>query len=366
MSKKKVGIIGCGNISPIYFEAEGKFNNLEIAACADIVVEKAKERAAEYGVARACTPDELLADADIDIVVNLTLQAAHADIHYRALNAGKHTYGEKPLATSLSDGRRILKLAASKKLRVGTAPDTFLGGSLQTCRKLIDDGWIGEPIAASAFMVSPGPEMFHPSPAFLYDDGAGPLFDMGPYYFSALIHLLGPVKRVSGMATRSSAERIILIGEQYGSKIPVNTDTHISGTLEFESGVVATTIMSFDVPGSRLPDIEIYGTQGTLSIPHPNFFGGIVRLKRHNHSDFSDIPLTHGYINNYRGLGLNDMIQAISEGRQHRANGEMAYHILEIMHGLVRSGRERRHIDLESSCDRPAPLPAFSLENNKI
>lgn len=363
MEKVNVGIIGCGTISPIYFEAGKKFDILNIVACADIDLDRAKARAAEYDVPKACSVEDLLADPDIEIVVNLTIPKAHADVHLRTLEAGKHTYGEKPLAVKLEDGKRILALAEKKGLLVGGAPDTFLGGAIQTARKLIDEGWIGTPVGASAFMVSPGPESWHPNPGFLYEEGAGPLFDMGPYYLSALINLLGPVRRVTGSAQIAKPERTITGPVNYGMKIPVETPTHIAGVLDFAGGAVATLITSFDVWGSCLPDIEIYGTHGTLSVPHPNFYDGKVKVKRHNHSDFAEIPLTHGYTQNSRGLGVMDMAYALRGGRPHRANGELCFHVLEIMHGLLLASKEGKHYELESACAKPEAFPTDLPEN---
>ncbi|WP_373228645.1 Gfo/Idh/MocA family protein [Cohnella sp.] len=357
MEKVKVGIIGCGNISPIYFEAGRKFGILDIVACADIDIERARARAEEFNIPRACTVDELLADPEIEIVINLTIPKAHADIHLRALEAGKHTYGEKPLAVKVEDGRQILSLAKEKGLLVGGAPDTFLGGAIQTARKLIEDGWIGRPIGATAFMVGPGPESWHPNPGFLYEEGAGPLFDMGPYYLSALVNLMGPVRRVTGLAQITHHERMITNQTNYGMKIPVETPTHIAGLLDFEIGAVGTLITSFDVWGSELPDIEIYGTTGTLSVPHPNFYDGSVKVKRQNQIGFTEIPLTHGFTQNSRGLGVMDMAYAIRNGRPHRANGDLCYHVLEIMHGLLQASREGKHYELLSTCDKPQAFP---------
>lgn len=357
MEKVKVGIIGCGTISPIYFEAGRKFGILDIVACADIDVQRARARAEEFHIPKACTVDQLLADPEIEIVINLTIPKAHADIHLRTLEAGKHTYGEKPLAVNVEEGRQILSLAKKKGLLVGGAPDTFLGGAIQTVRKLIDDGWIGRPIGATAFMVGPGPESWHPNPGFFYEEGAGPLFDMGPYYLTALINLLGPVRRVTGSAQISRPERTITNSTGYGMKIPVETPTHIAGVLDFEMGAVGTLITSFDVWGSELPDIEIYGTTGTLSVPHPNFYDGSVKVKRHNQSAFTEISLTHGYTQNSRGLGVMDMAYAIRNQRPHRANGELCYHVLEMMHGLLQASREGRHYDLQSRCERPQAFP---------
>ncbi|WP_257347277.1 Gfo/Idh/MocA family protein [Pseudalkalibacillus decolorationis] len=365
MRKVKVGIIGCGNISSIYFEAGKKFEVLDIVACADLDLERAKASAEEFNVPKASTVEELLSDPEIELVINLTIPSAHAEIHLKALEAGKHTYGEKPLATELEDAEKILSLANEKGLLVGSAPDTFLGGGIQTCRKLIDDGWIGEPIAATAFMMYHGPESFHPNPDFLYQKGAGPMFDMGPYYLTALVNLIGSIRRVTGSAKISFQERSITNELNYGRKFPVETPTHISGIMDFENGAVGTIITSFDVWGSRTPHIEIHGTMGSIIVPDPNTFGGPVYIKQHNQTDFTEIPLTHGFTENSRGLGVLDMAYAIQNGRSHRASGQMAYHVLELMHGFHIASEEGKHYEVKSSCDKPVPFP-MNLPKNAL
>jgi predicted dehydrogenase len=365
MSSIKVGIIGCGNISPIYFKAGQTFEILEIVACADLDVERAQMRAQEFNIPKACSVPELLNDPEIEMVINLTVPNAHAEVHLMALAAGKHVYGEKPLAVKLEDGQKILALAREKGLRVGSAPDTFLGGGLQTCRKLIDEGWIGEPIGATAFMMKHGPESWHPNPDFFYQVGGGPMFDMGPYYLTALIHLMGPIRRVTGSARITFPERTVTNEKNYGAKIPVEIPTHVAGVFDFASGAIGTIITSFDVWGSQLPRIEIYGSSGTLIVPDPNTFGGPVFLKRQHYSDFVEIPLTHGFTENSRGLGAADMAHAIVSGRPHRANGEMAYHVLEVMHGFHIASEEGKHYEVKSTCEKPAPLP-LDLPNNAL
>jgi len=351
----KVGIVGCGTISAIYLRNAQWLSAIEIAACADLFPERAAARAAEYGVPKACGVAELLADPAIEIVLNLTIP--HAEIALAALVAGKSVYNEKPLAISRADGQRILALAAAKELYVGCAPDTFLGGGIQTCRKLIDDGAIGQPVAAVAFMMNHGPEHWHPDPDFYYQVGAGPMFDMGPYYLTALVNLLGPVRRVTGSAQITSPERTITSEPKYGTTIRVNTPTHVAGLMDFASGAVGTIITSFDVWGSNLPRIEIYGTEGTLSVPDPNTFGGPVRLNRARQQEWENVPLTHGHAENSRGLGVADMAVAIRFGRPHRASGALAYHVLDLMHAFHDASRAGTHIDIASTCDRPAPVP---------
>jgi predicted dehydrogenase len=355
--RAKIGVVGCGNISGIYLQAGDTFEILEIVACADLVVERAREQAAKYGVPRACTTEELLADPEIEIVVNLTNPDAHADVGMRAVEAGKSVHNEKPLTATREQGRRLLDAAHARGVRVGGAPDTFLGAGLQTCRKLIDDGEIGEPVGATAFMLCHGHESWHPNPAYYYQPGAGPMFDMGPYYLTALVTLIGPVRRVSGSARTTFPERTITSQPLYGTRIEVNTPTHVAGVLEFDNGAIGTIVTSFDVWAHELPRIEIYGTKGSLSVPDPNTFGGPVRIWRTGAAGWRDVPLTHGYAQNSRGIGVADMAYALRSGRPHRASGELAYHVLDVMHAVFESAREGRRIELGSTCSRPAPLP---------
>jgi predicted dehydrogenase len=351
-----VGVIGCGNISSIYLQAPQKFNILNIVACADIDMDRARAQAEKYNVPRVCTVEELLADPEIDVVLNLTIPKVHAEISRAAIKAGKSVYSEKPLGIERDEARLLLEEAEASQLRVGCAPDTFLGGGLQTCIRLIDEGAIGTPVAATAFMVGHGPESWHPNPDFFYQIGAGPMFDMGPYYLTALISMLGPVRRVTGSTRISFPERIITSQPLHGTRITVTTPTHVAGLLDFESGPVVTIITSFDVWSHKLPCIEIYGSEGTLSVPDPNTFNGPVYLRRAGETEWSEVPLTHGYTENSRGIGLADMAHAMRSGRQHRANGKLAYHVLDIMQAIHDSSTEGKHIDLNSMCDRPAPL----------
>ena len=355
--RTKIGVIGCGNISSIYLQADKTFTDIQTVACADLIAERARDQAAAHGIPRACSVEELLADPEIEIVVNLTIPQAHGEVALRALAAGKSVYNEKPLALTREEGRRILETAAARGLRVGCAPDTFLGGGLQTCRKLIDDGEIGVPVAATAFMLCPGHESWHPNPDFYYQPGGGPMFDMGPYYLTALVTLLGPVKRVVGAARITFPERLITSQPLYGTKIRVNTPTHVVGILEFASGAIGTIITSFDVQATALPPIEVYGSQGTLAVPDPNGFGGPVRVCKARSEEWREVPLTHGYTQNSRGIGVADMAHALRTGQPHRANGELAFHVLDIMQALHESAQEGRYMELTSTCVRPQPLP---------
>ncbi|NBD27708.1 Gfo/Idh/MocA family protein [Paenibacillus glycinis] len=363
MKPVKVGIIGCGNISRIYFKNLKQYPEVELVAAADIDIERAKERAAEYDVPNAYTVEQLLADPEIEIVVNLTIPKAHASVCLQALEAGKHVYVEKPIVVTREEGKQVLELAAAKGLRVASAPETFLGGGIQTCRKLIDEGAIGTPVSATGFMICGGHENWHPDPEFYYEVGGGPMFDMGPYYLTAFVTLFGPISRVTGSARISYPERTITSEKKRGKKIAVETPTNITGVLDFENGLIGTLITSFDAAaGTALPNIEVHGSAGTLLVPDPNGFGGVVKLRRAG-GDWEEIELTHGFTDNNRGIGVADMARAIREGGQHRANGEMAYHVLEAMHGIHDASRDGKHYVMESSCARPEPMPALAPQS---
>lgn len=357
MSPTRIGLIGCGTISKVYLEVSKTLEDLDVIACADLIPERARARAEEFNIPKACGVQDLLKDPEVQIVLNLTIPRAHAEVGLAALESGKSVYNEKPLAVSREDGRRLLEEARSRGLRVGGAPDTFLGGGIQTCRKLIDDGWIGEPVAATAFMTGHGHESWHPDPDFYYQPGGGPMFDMGPYYLTALVTLLGPIRRVTGSARITFPERTITSQPRRGAKIQVKVPTHVAGVMDFASGAVGTIITSFDVWAAQLPRIEIYGSEGSLSVPDPNGFGGPVRIRRAGAAEWSEVPLTHAYARQSRGLGVADMACALRSGRPHRASGELAYHVLDAMHAFHDASHEGRHVELTSACTRPAPLP---------
>ncbi len=354
--KTNIGIIGCGQISTIYMQAPGTFDILDIAACADIDMEKARAQAERFSIPKVCTVEELLADPEIEIVLNLTIPKVHAEIGQAAIEAGKSIYSEKPLGIDRDQGKALLGAAHAKTLRIGCAPDTFLGGGIQTCIKLIDDGQIGTPVAASAFMLNHGPENWHLDPDFYYQPGGGPMFDMGPYYLTALVAMIGPVRRVTGSIQTTFSERTVTSKLKYGTKIKVNTPTHIVGVLDFANGAVGTIITSFDVWSHHLPRLEVYGTEGTLSIPDPNTFGGPVYIRRAEDSTWREVLLNHGYTKNSRGIGVADMAYAMQLQHPQRASGEMAYHVLDIMQSIHEASAEGRYIELDSMCDHPAPL----------
>ncbi|MDA3799212.1 MAG: Gfo/Idh/MocA family oxidoreductase [Kiritimatiellae bacterium] len=354
MKVTKVGIIGCGNISGAYLNCVKQFPNIEIAAVADINMEAAQAKAEEFEI-KAVTVDEILADKEIEIIVNLTIPQAHASVNIQALNAGKHVHCEKPFAVTLEEGQEVLKLAKEKNLYVGCAPDTFLGGGIQTCRKLIDDNWIGKPISGTAFMMCPGHESWHPNPGFYYLNGGGPLFDMGPYYITALINLLGPIKRVCASTGKGFEKRVCTAESTNGTILPVETATHLTGILDFECGTVITMTMSFDVQKHFHKNIEIYGTEGSLVVPDPNGFGGEILLSTYK-GDWKEMPYSHKFTDNARIFGVSDMADAIKNGRINRCSGELAYHVLEVMHAFQKSSDSGCHVNIESTCEQPEAL----------
>ena len=357
MRKVGIGVVGCGVISKAYLKAAQRFPILELKAVADMRSEAAEARGAEFGVP-GMRVDQMLKRDDIEIVVNLTVPLAHTDVSLAVLNAGKHVHSEKPLGVNLVEAGKVMDLAAQKNLRVGCAPDTFLGGGHQTARKLIDEGAIGTPVAGSAFFMCPGHERWHPAPGFYYLRGGGPMLDMGPYYITDLVQLLGPVASVMGSASRPRSERLVTSEPMNGTMIPVEVSTHVAGTLEFESGAVVSIAMSFDVPKHRHSPIEIYGTKGSITVPDPNRFGGEVSVARPG-GEWEDIPLTHGHADgNYRSIGVADMAAGIATGRPHRASGALAFHVLEVMEAFQTSSDEGRRVKIESRVERPAMVPA--------
>ena len=354
MDPVRIGLVGCGTISPAYLRAAATFDVLRFAGCADIDPAAAKRTEETFGIP-ATSVDDLLAQDDVEVILNLTIPAAHAKINLAAIEAGKHAYCEKPFGLDVAEGQRVLDAADAVGLRVGCAPDTFLGGGHQTVRGLIDEGALGKPVAGTAFMMGPGHESWHPNPAFYYQPGGGPLFDMGPYYLTALVHALGPVRRVAAITTRGRDTRTIGSAPRRGETIDVAVDTHAAGTLEFASGVVVTVVMSFDIRLHSNRCIEIHGVDASLSAPDPNGFGGKVGVS--NGREWEQRALTHGYTANMRSIGLADMCVGIRTGRPHRCSGRLAQHVLEIMDAFGRSSVAGRHVVLESQPDRPAPLP---------
>lgn len=355
-----VGIIGAGVISDRYLSNAVKFPNLRMTAIADLDPARSRARAEQHGIA-ALSVDELLAEPGIEVVVNLTVPAAHAAVSRAVLAAGKHVYSEKPLATDRDGGAELLARAQRRGLLVGCAPDTFLGAGLQTARSALEDGSIGTPIAATAFMVGFGPERWHPDPAFFYAPGAGPLFDVGPYYLTMLVHLFGPIAAVNAHAVIGRTTRPIFSEPLRGQLIDVTTPTHVSAQVEFVNGPATTLITSFDVPASQLPRGEVYGSEGTLSLPDPNTFGGPVRVRRLEEPEWTTLPLDRPFAEESRGLGLADMAAHLrcdaAATSAHRANGTVALHVLDAMQSILESAEARSWRTLSTTCARPDPMP---------
>lgn len=362
-----VGVIGCGNISTAYMTYAPAFRGIEMRACADLDPAVAQAQAGAFGL-RALGADELMADPGIDIVLNLTVPAAHFAVSRDALMAGKHVYSEKPFVLTAEEGIALRDLAEARGLRVGSAPDTFLGSAAQYARALVDAGRIGRITGGTAHMMQPGMEGWHPNPDFFFKPGGGPVLDMGPYYLAHLVHLLGPAARVTALAATPAPERVIGSGPRAGARIAVETPTTLHSVIAFASGALVTFGASWDVQAHGHAPLELYGTDGTLTLPDPNFFAGEVRLTRFGGGAETgpDRPHPFGAINhesagvpvaNHRTAGLADMAQAIAEGRPHRCSLELAAHCIEIMNAILASSREGRAVALGTTCERPEPLP---------
>ncbi len=362
-----VGIIGCGNISAAYMKLSPLFRGIEVRACADVNAEAAKARAEEFKL-RQETVDGLLASDDIDIIVNLTIPSAHYEISRRAIEAGKHVYSEKPFVLSVEEGQALAKAAEEKGVRVGSAPDTFLGGAHQLARHIVDSGQIGKIVSGTCHVMSHGMEHWHPNPDFFFLPGAGPVLDVGPYYITNLIQLIGPVKRVGALSSIPAKERTILSEPRKGEKIPVETPTTIHAVMEFESGAIITLGASWDVWHHKHSNMELYGEKGSLHVPDPNFFGGDLAVTEEGNvlDELPDWPHPFAVPNqgleegrplaNYRAAGLADMAQAIMEGRPHRCSLEMSLHAIDVMTSILKSGETGSFVTLQTTCERPAAL----------
>lgn len=364
MDPVRVGVVGLGNISAAYFKAAPNFPILQIVAAADVNPDAVAQSSQEFGVP-GVPLDGIFTDPGIDVILNLTNPTSHVDVGLRALAGGKHVYSEKPLGVSFADARQLIEVARTKKLRVGCAPDTFFGGAHQVARQLIDQGKIGKAIGGTAFMMVPGHESWHPNPAFYYAAGGGPMLDMGPYYLTYLINLLGPVARVAGMVATPRSQRPITSKERFGELIPVLVPTHVTGLLSFSGGAIVLIVMSFDVAGHRHSHIELYGTGGSIVVPDPNRFGGEVELLSPS-GEWIQVAETLPYADgNYRSIGLADMAFAIRTGRPHRASGDLALHVLEVMEAVGRASENRSTVDITTTVERPAPL-AQSLRYGEL
>ncbi|MGF3056284.1 Gfo/Idh/MocA family protein [Microbacterium sp. YY-01] len=351
-----VGIIGCGKIVDAYLSTFARLDTVTLVAVADLIHERAVEVAARSAGTQALTIDELLAHPNIQLVINLTIPAAHADVAEKIFAAGKEAYGEKPLAATVPDAAHMLSLAEKTGLWLGCAPDTVLGTGVQTARQTIDDGRIGQPIAATATMVTPGHERWHPNPDFYYQPGGGPLLDMGPYYVSALVHLLGPITSVIGASNRMRHERTIGSGPRAGQTVPVDIDTHVTGVLRHASGALSTLVMSFDAVDTRSANIEVHGAQGTLVVPDPNHFDGDVQLRTLDSTEWTTLEPSAGYQDAGRGVGVHD--RAITgDPAAARASGTLAFHVLEVMQAMLDSASTGTAITVTSTCERPAIVP---------
>ncbi|WP_332698268.1 Gfo/Idh/MocA family protein [Devosia sp.] len=374
MTTKRLGIgfIGTGNISSAYLraitghESMAGFPVLDIKGLADMRPEASQARAAEFGLA-SMSIDEMLASPDIGLIVNLTIPRAHVEVGLKCLAAGKHVYSEKPLGITYAEGRKLLDAANKAGLRIGSAPDTFLGGSHQQARAVVDSGVLGQIVGGTAYFQCPGHESWHPDPAFYYDIGGGPVLDMGPYYITDLVNLLGPVARVSAMASRLRLTRPVTSEPKKGQMMDVKVDTHVTGSLGFANGAIVQVGLSFDVPAHKHVPLELYGTEASLIVPDPNFFGGDVEIrKRGREETWTNVPVTQPYADgNYRSLGVADMATGIIENRPHRANGDLALHVLEVMEAFEIASREGRTIDIKTPVTRPEPL-ATSLRDGRI
>ncbi len=350
-----VGIIGAGNISAQYLKAMKGFPVLDIVGIADMKPDVAAAKAAEFGVP-AVAVDALLADPRVGLVLNLTIPRAHVEVGLRAIAAGKHVYAEKPLGITFVEGRSLIDAAGAKGLRVGSAPDTFLGGGHQQAREVIDSGALGTIIGGSASFGVPGHEYWHPDPAFYYDVGGGPVLDMGPYYITDLVNLLGPVARVQALSLTPQAERPVRSEPKKGEMMPVRVATHVTGTLVFKSGALGPVTLSFDIPKHSSVPLPVYGPTASLLVPDPNWFGGDVKLAEPR-GEWVDVPVTLSYSDaNYRSLGLADMAYAILGGRPHRASGALALHVLEVMEAFAVASQSGAIVDIVTTVDRPAPL----------
>ncbi|WP_380166941.1 Gfo/Idh/MocA family protein [Jannaschia sp. R86511] len=354
----RVGVVGCGNILAQYLDTFSRLDGVRLVAAADLDPARAQAVAAAQAGVRALTVDELLAADDVDVVLNLTVPAAHAEVALRAVAAGKHVYGEKPLAATTEQAAQVLEAARAADVLVACAPDTVLGTGVQTARKAIDDGMIGAPISATATMLTPGHERWHPNPDFYYVPGGGPLYDMGPYYVTTLVTLLGPVDSVVGAGSRTRDVRIIGSGPRAGEQVPVSTDTHVTAVLVHASGALSTLVMSFDAVATRSSNIEVHGELGSLVVPDPNYFAGDVEVCTLDQRDdgWRALPVSAGYVDAGRGIGLADLA-GTPAGRRHRADGDLAFHVLDVMESVIASTASGAAVTVRSTVERPEAVP---------
>jgi predicted dehydrogenase len=367
---KNIGLIGCGNIAETYFKSQDYFNNINFVACADINQESSDECAKKNNIL-SMSVDDLLNHSEIDVILNLTIPQAHFEVSEKALNAGKHVYSEKPMAIKLSDAKKIIEIANQKNLYFGNAPDTFLGGGGQFSRKLIDEGSIGEVLTGNFIFAFSGVQTFHPNPESWFKDGGGPVIDMGPYFFTTLVNLLGPAKNVRARGTKFSETRIIETGPKKNNKFSVDIPTSYTLDLEFDNGAIVQGFLSFDVQNHARNHMELYGSKGSIIVPDPNMFGGPVSISKELGSDWNNFSVENMFLgktnivnhsgrsneapkqSNYRGIGLSEMIHAIENNKPHRCSGELAFHVLDIINSTIDAAKNNKEIEIQSTCRKP-------------
>ena len=367
---KNIGLIGCGNIAETYFKSQIYFNNINFVACADINQESSDECAKKNNIL-SMSVDDLLNHSEIDVILNLTIPQAHFEVSEKALNAGKHVYSEKPMAIKLSDAKKIIEIANQKNLYFGNAPDTFLGGGCQLSRKLIDEGSIGEVLTGNFIFAFSGVQTFHPNPESWFKDGGGPVIDMGPYFFTTLVNLLGPAKNVRARGIKFSETRIIETGPKKNNKFSVDIPTSYTLDLEFDNGAIVQGFLSFDVQNHARNHMELYGSKGSIIVPDPNMFGGPVSISKELGSDWNNFSVENMFLgktnivnhsgrsneapkqSNYRGIGLSEMIYAIENNKPHRCSGELAFHVLDIINSTIDAAKNNKEIEIQSTCRKP-------------
>jgi predicted dehydrogenase len=357
----RLGLVGCGKICGAYLETLGSFPSVETVICADLDAERTRAAADAFAIPRVGSAEDVVGADDVELVLNLTPPLAHADVTRAALAAGKHVYVEKPFAVSLDEGVALLREADARGLRIGCAPDTFFGRAWQTARALLDEGAIGKPIGGRATMLTRGHESWHPDPEFFYRPGGGPLFDMGPYYLTALVFLLGPIRRVIALAQTGAPFRVIGSGPREGSRFPVEIDTHVVAVVEHENGAVVTLTTSYDARAEE-SSFELWGTEGTLALADPNYFEGEIGVRAEALESFTSVPPRAGPAGAARAFGLADLVAAHAEGRPHRASGELGLHVLDAMTGILVAAREGRMVEPASRVERPLPITETEVE----
>jgi predicted dehydrogenase len=355
----RVGVVGCGVISRQYAEGAKAFDSFDLVACADLERSQA-EALAEAHDLEVASVDELIGDPSIDVVLNLTPPAAHVDVIRACLAAGKHVYTEKPLATETAEASELVAEAQRLGLRIGCAPDTFLGSAYQAGRALLDTGAVGEPLSVSAAVLVGGQETWHPNPDIFFADGAGPLLDMGPYYLTAIVSLLGPVARVAGFASTRTRERTIQIGPRAGEQFAVATPSHTTAAMELDCGVTANLVASFETNGQYVCDLELHGTEGVISFPDPNGFDGPLRMRR-GRDGWQDVPFVARGDRDARGIGLHELVEAIAAGRPERASGSLGLHVVDVARGILVSAAENRIVEIDSRTAQPEAMPVETI-----